>query len=136
MVSMDKKALILIISTLLIIDISFLLYLLNFSNVAFDGNFYKKEFQKYDVYVKLKNYDIEKINNDVLDYLKHEKDEKLIENNFFNEREKLHLLDVKNLVQKTVKFYYFSMILVFTLLISLVFLLNKNIKIIKYLGII
>ena len=136
MIGMNKRALILIISILLIIDIPFLLYLLNFSNAAFDENFYKKEFQKYDVYGNLKNYDIEKINNDVLDYLKYEKNKKLIENDFFNEREKLHLLDVKNLIQKTVELYYFLMSLFFILLVSLVFLLNKNIKIVKHLGII
>ena len=132
----NKKALILIISTLLVIDIPFLLYLLNFSNVAFDGNFYKKEFKKYDVYGNLENYDIEKINNDVLDYLKYGKNEKLIENDFFNEREKLHLLDVKELIQKTAKLYYFLIILFFILLASLIFLLNRNVKIVKYFGMI
>ena len=130
---MDKKnknLLILIISALLIIDTSFFLYLFNFKNISFDENFYKKEFQKYNVYGKLQAYDVEKINNEVLNYLKSEKEQKLIQNNFFSQREKEHFLDVKNLVQKTVRFYYFSFVLFFILLISLVFLLDKNIKIV------
>ena len=128
----DRK--ILIISILLIIDIQFILYLSNFNSLGFDENFYRAEFQKYGVYENLDGYDIEKINTDVLDYLRYGKG--LIENDFFNEREKEHLLDVKNLIQKTIKFYYFSIILFFLLLVSLISLLNKNIKIIKYLGMI
>ena len=132
---MDNKKLLILISVLLIIDIPFILYLSNFNSIGFDENFYKKEFQKYDVYGTLGDYDIEKINDDVLNYLRYG-EEGFIENNFFNEREKVHLLDVKNLIQKTIKFYYFSIILFFLLLVSLISLLNKNIKIIKYLGMI
>ncbi len=132
---MVNKKLLVLISVLLIIDIPFILYSFNFINAAFDEDFYKTEFEKYDVYGKLENYDIEEINNDVLDYLRYGEKE-LIENDFFNEREKSHLLDVKELIQKTVKFYYFSMILFFVLLVLLIFLLNKNIKIVKYLGMI
>lgn len=132
---MDNKKLLILISVLLTIDIPFILYLSNFNSIGFDENFYKKEFQKYGVYENLGDYDIEKINDDVLNYLRYG-EEGFIENNFFNEREKVHLLDVKNLIQKTIKFYYFSIILFFLLLVSLISLLNKNIRIIKYLGMI
>lgn len=129
-----KKILILIILILLIIDIPFILYLFNLNNVAFDENFYKKEFRKYNVYEKLDDYDVDKINNEVLSYLRYNNKQELIENNFFNQREKDHLLDVKNTIQKTIKFYYFSIFLFFSLLILLIFLLNNNIMIIKQLG--
>jgi integral membrane protein (TIGR01906 family) len=133
---MNKKRLALIISILLIIDIPFILYLSNSNNLAFDENFYKKEFEKYNVYDSLEDYDIEEINSELLNYLKYEKNDVLIDNDFFNEREKTHLLDVKNLIQKTILLYYFTIILFFILLISLIFLLKRNITIIKYLGII
>ncbi|MBS3102369.1 DUF1461 domain-containing protein [Candidatus Woesearchaeota archaeon] len=131
----NKKILISLVSILLILDVPLVLYLFNFKNTAFDENFYKKEFQKYNVYGKLQDYDVEKINNDVLNYLKSEKEES-IKNDFFIQREKEHLLDVKNLIQKTINFYYFSLILFFILLISLAFLLDQNIKIVKHFGII
>jgi len=127
-----RKIINLFLIVLLVLDIPFILYSFNFNYFAFNGDFHKKEFRKYDGYNKLKNYDIEKINNDVLDYLKN-KNVELIDNDFFNEREKTHLEDVKDLVQFFLFLFYFSIVLFFILLF-LIAILNK--KIIKNLGIV
>ena len=88
---MNKKLFTLIVSILMVLDVPFIIYGFNFNSVAFDEDYYKKEFSKYNVYGNLENYAIEKINSDVLNYLKNEKNNELIKNEFFNEREKIHL---------------------------------------------
>ncbi|MAH33517.1 hypothetical protein CL615_03935 [archaeon] len=123
-----KKLLLLIVSILMILLIPIVIYIYSFNSITFNTNFYKKEFTKYNVYDNLAEYDIENINNDVLDYLKNEKSDNLIRNNFFNKREKLHFLDVKNLIQKTVQVYYFSIVLFLLLFIILIFLLKFKLK--------
>ena len=65
-------------------------------------------------------------------HFKNDKNSDLIEDNFFNEREKAHLLDVKNLIGTILTLYYFSIGLFFLLFILLIFLLNFKIeKIVK-----
>lgn len=107
-----------------------MLYGFNFNSIAFDGDLYKKEFLKYNVYNNLKNYDVEDINNKVLNYLRFDNNNRLIDGDFFNEREKAHLLDVKGLIQKVLALYYFSVILFSLLFIILSLLLNFNFRII------
>jgi len=125
-----KRLFISIISILMILIVPFIIYLYNFNSTAFNKDLYKEEFSKYNVYNNLKDYDIEKINNDVLTYLKFEKKNELIENDFFNEREKIHLLDVKDLIQTILNIYYFSMILIILLVITLIIFLKFNFRII------
>jgi len=132
----SKKIIINILIILLILDIPFVLYSFNFNKTVFNENFYKKEFMKHDVYNGLDNYDIEKINNNVLDYLKY-KNVELADDGFFNERERTHLKDVKELVQFILFVFYFSIILFFVLLILIVILNKKNLKrILKNMGIV
>lgn len=114
----------------MILLIPIMIYIYSFNSIAFDSNFYKKEFAKHNVYNNLAGYDIENINNDVLNYLKNEKTDNLIRNNFFSKREKLHFLDVKNLIQKTLQAYYFSIVLFLLLFATLIFLLKFKLKII------
>ena len=131
----NKKILNYILIILLILNIPLILYSLNFNNFVFNENFYKKEFQKHGVYDKLKNYDIEKVNKGVLDYLKY-KNVKLAGNDFFNEREKTHLKDVKDLIHFISFIFYFSVFL-FLILFILLIILNGNYKtIIKNIGIV
>ena len=85
------------LSVLMALLIPLIIFLYNFNSAVFDRDYYKREFTKYNVYENLKNYDAEKINNDVLYYFISGKNNGLIENNFFNEREKMHLADVKNI---------------------------------------
>jgi len=121
---MNNKLFVNIIS----LSIPIIIYGFNFNSVAFDQDLYKEEFSKYNIYENLENYEIENINNDVLNYLTNGNN--LIENNFFNQREKTHLLDVKLLIEKVLMIYYISTFLFLFLFILLIFLYNYNFKII------
>ncbi|MBI2208918.1 DUF1461 domain-containing protein [Candidatus Woesearchaeota archaeon] len=128
---MDYKNLaLLVISVAMALLVPIMIYGHSFNSVAFEREFYKKEFLEYGVYNTFQDYDVDNINNEVLNYLKGEKNNALIENNFFNEREKAHLLDVKNLVHKELNIYYVSIILFLILSASLVFLLGFDPKVI------
>ena len=59
----NKKIIILLV--LLIICVPFLIYLANFNIMAFDEDFYKKEFLKYDVYSRLSNEYVDNINDQI-----------------------------------------------------------------------
>jgi len=83
----------------LILNISLHLYLISFRLIVFDEKFYKSEFKKYNVYERLAGQDIDKINSDILGYFRHEERAVPIGNDFFNEKEKAHLIDVKLLVR-------------------------------------
>jgi len=133
---MNSKTIINILIILLVLDLPFVLYSFNFNKTVFDENFYKKEFTKHNVYSRLNNYDIEKINNNVLSYLKN-KNIDLADDDFFNERERTHLKDVKDLIQFILFVFYFSIILFFVLLSLIVVLNKRNLKkILKNIGIV
>lgn len=125
-----KRLLELTASILMVLTLPFMIYGYNFNSVAFDKAVYKKEFSKYNVYENLEDYDIESINDDVLNYFKNNDDNNLIANDFFNEREKTHLLDVKHLIEKVFAAYYSAIILFLLLFSILIFLMNLNFKII------
>jgi len=126
---MDHKRLFMLVaSVLMVLLVPVIISLYNFNSVVFDKNLYKKEFLRYNVYMHLDKYDIENVNSDVLTYLKNKKNNALTENGFFNEREKTHLLDVKNLIGAILAMYHISIILFFLLFIALIFLLNFNFK--------
>ena len=127
---MPKKLITWVLIFLIIVNIPFILYFSNLRILLYNENYYKKEFQKYNVYQNLKDYDIEEINKDVLGYFRN-KDE-LIRNDFFNEKEKSHLLDVKKLVNDI--FYLFKLLILnFIVLLVLLYFINKT-KFIKYFG--
>ena len=117
-----------IISAVIALLIPIILFGFNFSSIAFDRSLYKEEFSKHKVYTSLKNYDAEKINDEVLNYLKNGKNNNVIENDFFNEREKRHLLDVRNLVQGVLSIYHFSIALFLLSVIILFLLMNLNFR--------
>jgi len=125
---MNNKLFVNIISVLMVLSIPIIIYGLNFNFIAFDQDLYKEEFLKYNVYENLENYDVENINNDVLNYLTDGNN--LIENDFFNQREKTHLLDVKILIGKILSIYYYSIILFILLIFILFYLFNFNFRLI------
>ena len=108
---MNYKPISVVIFVLLVFLIPIILLIFNFNNVVFNGDFYKKEFSKYNVYSNLAQYDVEKINKEVLFYLKNGKNQEIIANDFFNAREKQHLLDVRNLIAKLFFAYHISIFL-------------------------
>lgn len=82
--------------------IPFLILLFSFRLVVFDTDFYKSEFEKYDIYDKFgKNIADSAIEN-LIAYMKSE----TVLSDFFNEKEKLHMIDVKSIIQKFLIFLY------------------------------
>ncbi len=124
----NKKLFISVISILTALLIPVILFGFNFNSVAFNEDLYKKEFSKYDVYSDLRGYNVDDINNKVLNYLRLSSGDELIDIDFFNEREKIHLLDVKTLIQSIFDVYYFSAILFVLLLIVLTYIMDFKIK--------
>ena len=83
-------------------------------------SFYKTEFVKYNIYNKFTNFDIDKINENVINYLKN--NEFNLVDTFFNNKEKEHLKDVRDLFivfNKLFKLFLIVFVaIIFTLLLS------------------
>ena len=78
----------------LIIIIFVLIPSISFYLVIFDNQFYKKEFNKYEIYAHY--YNADELNSKILNFLIGG-DSDL---NFLNEKEIKHLIDVRNIIQR------------------------------------
>lgn len=98
--------------------------------------FFKNEFRKYDIANILNTDENEliKVKDEMMNYLIDKKESleditfttKNKQNlNFFNDKEILHMLDVKNIFTKTKRFLFLSFAFIFILL-NINFYLNKN----------
>lgn len=72
-------------------------YFLEF--IAYDQNVYDEQYKKNGIYKRFGKENVDKITNELLTYLRYEKGDQHIPTSFFNQKEKQHLLDVKNLLQ-------------------------------------
>ena len=104
-----------ILKFIFILTLILLIISLNFKLLALNFEFYKKEFSKFNVYEKIPDADKHALN--LINYFK-DKEEL---SNFFNEKEKLHLKDVKNLFKKIFLIFYISLILTISLLIYFIY---------------
>lgn len=92
--------------------IPFLVLLLSFRLVVFDADFYKSEFEKHGIYEKFDKEADSAVEN-LIAYMK----SNISLSDFFNEREKLHMADVKAIVQKLfISLYILSCIILLSLL--------------------
>jgi|SRR3989344_3668390 len=113
-----------ILKIIFIVSLVLLIISLNFKLLALNFNFYKKEFSKLNVYEKIPDADKQALN--LINY--HNNKEEL--SNFFNDKEKLHLQDVKNLFQKLSLMFYISLIL--SIILLAYFIYTKKYKIIYF----
>lgn len=132
----SRKIAINTILALLAVGFMGVIYLTSFNLNAFNESFYSKEFKKYNVYGKFPTNDIDKINSDLLSYLKDKKDD--FNKELFNQEEIKHLEDVKVVIQK-INIFYYSILIISILLIMISFLLNRkgflrNLSIILFFG--
>jgi len=113
LITMKVKGVVLIITLILFI------FLLNFKLLVYNTNFYSKELDRLNITIprELAETNI----NNLISYFKSEKE---LTTNFFNEKEKLHLRDVKGLINKTIVLFYITL----ALLIILIALNYKNLK--------
>jgi integral membrane protein (TIGR01906 family) len=123
----DKKVVIAFMAVM-ILAFPIMVYLFSFNLVAFNDSFYKKEFLKYDLYSELDGYDIESVNSEVISYLKDSGSSRTISNDFFNEREKVHLLDVKNIIHGLFLVYLISTGLFLAAFAALIFFMDFYFK--------
>src|SRR3989338_2178370 len=124
---MAKKIISSIVFVIMLASLMIIILGFSLKHAAFNEKFYKKEFVKYGVYEKLDGYDIEAINKDVLGYLRKE-NINIISGDFFNGREKDHLLDVRVLVNNILLAYHVSIFLFFILIFILAAMLDFDFK--------
>lgn len=87
-----------------IIIIPFLIILLNFKFLVYDTGFYEQEFEKNNVYEKIQK---ETAKENILLLIGYFKNKNELTTDFFSEKEKLHLKDVKNMVNYAIYLPYF-----------------------------
>ncbi|MBS3108278.1 TIGR01906 family membrane protein [Candidatus Woesearchaeota archaeon] len=99
---------------LLIFILPIFILLLSLNLHVYNEKFYLKEFEKNNVYDNIEKESVLENYKLLIGYFKNKND---LENSFFNEKEKLHMIDVKRLVNLSGKILYISLILL-VLLIS------------------
>lgn len=109
---------------LMILILPFVLFLLVINIVGFNNSFYREKFSEYNV-----DENISSLHEKVINFVKGENQELP---NEFNEREKQHLFDVRNLIGiSTIMLYIFIALFVILLLAS-AFILKINNKIVNF----
>lgn len=90
--------------------IPFLILLFSFRLVVFDDDFYKSEFEKYDVYERFDKETADSAVENLISYMKSD----VPLSDFFNEKEKLHMVDVRDIMQKLFLLFYilFSVVVI------------------------
>lgn len=127
------------INKLILFIVSFLIIISTFITVidlvSFDRNFYDLQYEKLNVYntIGISSKELDIVTDKLLGYIKDDyKDIKVIANingvnrEVFNERETLHMVDVKNLYLDAINIRNLSILLSASFLI-LYFILNKKI---------
>lgn len=127
-----NKIVLFLISILIIVSV----FITTIDIISFNKEFYKVEYSKLNVYstIGISIDDLDKVTNKLLGYIKNEyKDIKIVasingnDREVFNEKETLHMVDVKNLYLSTINIRNLSVIVIIVL--SLVYLIiNKSIN--------
>ena len=92
----------------------------NFILLFFDYDFYEKEFVRNGVYDKFGEEVVDETSLLLINYLRD--DREYLDTDFFNEDEKLHLRDVKNLINNFLFLFYVTLILFSFSVLSLIYL--------------
>lgn len=108
--------------------IPFLLLLFSFRLVVFDTNFYKSEFEKYKIYDRFDKEIADSAVENLIGYMK----SGVPLSDFFNEKEKTHMVDVRNIIQKILLLFY---VLSFSVIMLLVYCKKNFFKSLFYGGI-
>jgi integral membrane protein (TIGR01906 family) len=109
---------------ILTVVIPIVIILLSFKVNAFNLDFYNKEFVKYGIYEKFSEEEVKQNVNELVNYLQ---GKDTLTTDFFNEKEKMHLNDVKNLITYASLIFYISLIIF--ILLTVYFIYTKKFKI-------
>ncbi|MBU0628675.1 MAG: DUF1461 domain-containing protein [Nanoarchaeota archaeon] len=132
-----KKNVILALCFGLAVCICLVVFITSFKLNSFGEEFYKVEFEKYDVYGNFYGQDVDEINQEVLDYIKGKGDS--LDTEVFEKNEIEHLVDVRGVIAKINSFYYWSWLISVVLMVVL-FSVNRKgfvkniIKVLVYSG--
>ncbi len=91
--------------------------------VAFDKSFYVQQYKKNNLYAHFSREEADKVTDKLLSYLRYEKMNVQIDTPFFNDKEKRHLVDVKDLLQKE-SFYCTVLTFIFVLVVIILYFSN------------
>ncbi|MBI2101249.1 DUF1461 domain-containing protein [Candidatus Woesearchaeota archaeon] len=114
---------------LMILILPFLLFLLVLNLMSFDSSFYQKKFSEYGVQQNVPN--AFSLHEKVMNFIGGKSNELP---NEFNERERLHLLDVRNAVRISTLLLYALTAMFILLLIASALILKVNHYIINFVG--
>lgn len=112
----------LILISILIISAPILIFLSSFDAIVFDPNYYHEKFIELDVYddPMFEDVPLMQETTGLIGYLRYGKDQ--IDTDFFNQREKDHLEDVKDLFRQAIslrRFFFFMSIILLIFLYRL-----------------
>jgi len=93
--------------------IPFLLLLLSFRLVVFDEDFYKSEFEKHNIYNHFDKEVADSVIENLIGYMRYD----IPLSDFFNEKEKRHMVDVRNIIQRLLVLLYTLALVVVALLV-------------------
>ncbi len=114
---------------LLILFLPFILFLIVLNFIGFDNLFYKEKFSEYGIRQNIPETD--SLHQKVIDFIKGKANELPRQ---FNEREKQHLLDVRNVIKAlTIALYVFIILFVILLIVSF-YILKINNYIVNFVG--
>lgn len=102
----------------LVLFLTIFIILLGFRLTIFDFDFYERQFEENNVYER---YGKEIVDKNALELINHLKEGYPLHTDFFNEKEKVHLKDVKIIVDNFLSLFYLSIIFSFFILISLLY---------------
>ncbi|MFH1331931.1 MAG: TIGR01906 family membrane protein [archaeon] len=106
----------------LIILIPILILLGNFAFLAFNENYYKEQYIKNNVYTRIPKEEVDKATTELSDYLQFGKE---MQSDYFNEKEKLHLKDVRQIIRILLIILYIAVMLS-TIIIIISYAENKK----------
>ena len=123
-----------ILFTTIVILLIISTFLFHFKSLIYDIDFYNNEYEKNNIYSKFDKLETWKNTFALWDYMKSNTD--TIGTDFFSEKDKLHMIDVRNLINKTILTYYIIGILLtmLTIIYCKLYGIQKLSKIIIYTG--
>lgn len=111
-----------IASLLIIVILPLIIILGSFRLVLYNNSFYYSEFEKNLIYQKFDKETVNSANKELLDYFQNKN---YLKSAFFNEREKLHLKDVKGLIENVILIFN-SLVIIFTSSLYYLYYNNKE----------